>query len=183
MSERGWRRAREEHQRALQEFAHALEAIPATSWTRAPAPGKWSPAAVTLHVARAYELGDSAIRGGPGMRLRLRPPQAWVLRNVMLPFFLARGRFPRGADAPGEVVPDLEEANRLTVAAATDRLAAAANAALASLAAAGEQPEPPRLRHAYFGDLSPLVTLRLLSLHTRHHARGLARVATSDRGS
>ena len=38
----------------------------------------------------------------------------------------------------------------------------------------GAQRPAPRVAHAYFGALTPHAALRLLSAHTRHHARALA---------
>lgn len=175
MSERGWIRARAEHREALARFASAVAAVPDRAWALPTAEGKWSPAAIALHVVRAYELGDVAMHGGPGMRLRVRPWQAWMLRRLVLPYVLATGRFPRGAEAPAEVVPDLGEASQLNATAASRRLDVAAAAALESIVSAGQRPRPPRARHAYFGELSPLATLRLLSAHTRHHASALRR--------
>jgi hypothetical protein len=39
----------------------------------------------------------------------------------------------------------------------------------------------PRVVHAYFGAIAPRRALRLLSAHTRHHARGLEAALDSDR--
>jgi hypothetical protein len=168
---RRWARALAEHDRVVRNFLEAVCRVEAVRWHQPPAPGKWSPAELTLHVCEAYAFGRDAARGGPGMRLRVPPAVAWASRLVLLPLSLVTRQFPRGADAPAEVVPDPEEAGVLTPQAAVDRLRV-----LAAEAAAALQHAPPgaRLTHAYFGPLSPYATLRLLSAHTRHHARGLA---------
>jgi hypothetical protein len=173
-AERRWDAAAADDAAAVRALLDAAAARGAAAWTRAPAPGKWSPAAVVLHVCRAYEVGRAAADGGPGMRPLAAPAAAWLARTVVLPAMLATGRFPRGVAAPEEVVPDLGDAERVTFDTAAARLTATSGAAAAALRRAAA--ERPRLRvaHAYFGPLAPLTALRLLSAHTRHHARGLA---------
>lgn len=172
-AERRWAAALAEHEAAVSDFRTQCEAVAPGDWQRAPAPGKWSPAAVALHICRAYELGRDAVDSGASMRLLVAPPVAWFARVVVLPAFLATRRFPRGARAPGEVVPDAEEARALLQGAAIARLErVSGEAAIALRKAAGTRPLP-RVRHAYFGPLPPHAALRLLSAHTRHHARGL----------
>ena len=170
---RRWIAALAEHETVLRQFLTVCERVAAADWQRAPMPEKWTVAAVVLHVCRAYELGRDAMAGGESMRLRVSPPVAWISRTLLLPVVLATQRFPRGARSPLEVVPDAAEARRLTPDAAADRLQrVAAEAAQALQRAAGQRPTP-RVTHAYFGPLTPHTTLRLLSAHTRHHARSL----------
>lgn len=171
---RGWAAARAEHDAALAGFLALVRVVPPEAWQRPLAPGKWSPAALALHVARAYEFGRDAGAGGEGMRLLVPPAAAWLAGRTILPLMLALGRFPRGAEAPREVAPDAEEARRMTPTAAVDRLEGAAAEAVRALAAHAGVRGAPRVRHAYFGTLPPRQALRLLSAHTRHHARGLA---------
>ena len=159
----------------LREFSAALAAVAPAMWHQPVAPGKWSPSAVALHVTRAYELGRDAAAGAPGMRLRVSPRKAWLLRQLLLPVLLATRTFPSGVKAPREVAPDLDEArdqSKESAIARLERTAAEAETALITQAGA---PAAPRPTHAYFGALPPLQALRLLSAHTRHHTRGLAR--------
>ena len=174
--ERRWTTALAEHDRAVREFLAACRRVAPADWQRAPMPGKWTAAAMALHVCRAYELGRDAMAGGAGMRLRVTPRVAWISRTLILPVVLATKRFPRGARSPSEVVPDAAESLSLMPQAAAERLERAAREAAQALRrAAGERPAP-RVTHAYFGALTPRTTLRLLSAHTRHHARGLTQV-------
>ena len=171
--ERRWTAALVEHETVVRAFLTACQGVASADWQRAPAPGKWSPAAVVLHVCQAYELGRDSVASGPSMRLRVAPPVAWFSRTLILPVILATKRFPRGATAPAEIVPDAAEARLLLPDAAATRVQRVSEQAAAALRrAAGERPVP-RLTHAYFGALNPLATLRLLSAHTRHHARRL----------
>jgi hypothetical protein len=107
------------------------------------------------------------------MRLRVSEPYAWLLRTLMLPVIVATKRFPRGARAPREVAPDLEEAKLLTPDAAAARLKRVADQAAAAFRRAGGGRSAPSMTHAYFGALTPYAALRMLSAHTRHHARAL----------
>jgi hypothetical protein len=173
-SELRWNTAIAEHESAVREFLAVCERCAPGDWHRAPAPDEWSTAAVALHVCRAYELGRNTMSGGSGMRLRVSKTYAWFLRTLMLPVILATTRFPRGVRAPREVAPDLEEAKLLTPDAAATRLKRVANEAAAALREGGRDRSAPAMTHAYFGPLTPYAALRMLSAHTRHHARALA---------
>jgi len=58
-----WRVALAEHETAVGEFLTACTRVGPNDWPRAPAPGKWTAAAVVLHVCRAYEFGRDAAAG------------------------------------------------------------------------------------------------------------------------
>lgn len=175
-AERRWAAALAEHEAVVRAFQAQCAAIAPGDWQRSPAPGKWSPAAVALHICRAYELGRNAAAGGSSMRMLVPPAVAWLARVLLLPFFLATKTFPRGARAPAEVVPDAAEARALQQSAAAARLERVSREAAAALRAAARMRPVPTARHAYFGVLTPYAAMRLLSAHTRHHARGLAAV-------
>ena len=175
MREDRWTAAAVEHDEAVRAFLDAMALVPADAWQRPRAPGKWSPAALALHVCRAYEFGREAVTTGAAMRLKVPPAAAWVSRVAILPILLALDRFPTGADAPGEVLPDLDEAARLTPSLLATRLQATAGEALTLLRDTARTRPSSRCTHAYFGPLRPLTTIRLLSSHTRHHAKGLLR--------
>jgi hypothetical protein len=170
----GWTATLAEHEREVDRFIATLQKVDRDAWQRAPVPGRWSPAAVALHVCRAYELGAGAAAGGPGMRLLVSPSVAWLSRTLLLPVLLATGRFPHGASSPSEVLPDLALAGQLQPTEVVSRVRRAADEAAIALREAGSARPHLRVTHAYFGPLTPRATLRLLSAHTRHHARALA---------
>jgi hypothetical protein len=170
-----WRSAFEEHDRALRSFIAACERVPSEKWHLAHSPGKWSPADVALHLCHAYELACDTAAGAPGMRMLVTRRKAWALRTLLLPVILSTGRFPQGVPAPEEVIPDRTVSNRLTRDDTLARLERAAQGGAEGLESAAEERPTTRVMHAYFGALTPLTALRLLSAHTRHHARGLAR--------
>lgn len=175
-AERHWKLALAEHETAVRAFLAACERVAPGEWQRAPAPGKWSAAAVVLHVCRAYELGRDAAAGGPGMRLQVSPRVAWFSRTMVLPVILATKRFPRGVVAPAEVAPDGAEARLLTQDAAAARLQRVAHQAAQALSHAAAERTAPPISHAHFGSITPHAALRLLSAHTWHHCRGLATI-------
>ena len=173
LAERRWNAAIAEHETSVRDLLDVCERCPPSRWHASPAAGKWSAAAVALHVCRAYELGQNAMAGGAGMRLRVSKPYAWLLRTLLLPLILATKRFPRGVTAPGEVAPDLQEARLLTPDAAAVRLKRVADEAIAAFRQAGRDRSTQLVTHAYFGPLTPYTALRMLSAHTRHHTRTL----------
>jgi hypothetical protein len=180
--EQRWSAALAEHESVLRDFLDRAGQVDPSSWQQPSEAGKWSHAALVLHVCRSYEMGRDAMRGAPSMRLRVPALQAWLSRIVLLPVLLATRRFPRGAEAPPEVVPDPAEARRLTIAEGRLRLERAAGEAVTALReAAGTRPVP-QVTHAYFGALSPYWTLRLLTAHTRHHIVGLERLTENRNG-
>jgi hypothetical protein len=107
------------------------------------------------------------------MRRRTPAPVAWFARTVLLPRLLALKSFPRGARAPDEVVPDPHLAASLDQAAMRTRLQQAAAEASDALREAARSRPGVRITHAYFGPMRPLLALRLLSAHTRHHTEGM----------
>lgn len=171
-SKRRWNAALAAHNAAVREFVALSERCPPDQWHHA-AVGKWSPAAVGIHICSTYELGRDAMTRGTVMRPVVSQRYAWVLRTFVLPLIIATTRFPR-ARAPREVVPDQKEAKLLTPEATRERLTRAASEAADAFRAAAANASPARMTHAYFGPLSPYTALRLLTAHTRHHARTLS---------
>ena len=170
-SQRRWNAAVKRHDAAVREFLAVCDNCASADWHRA-ANGKWSTAAVALHICTTYELGRDAMQRGAGMQPIFSKRDAWVLRTFVLPWILATSRFPR-AKAPREVVPDATETKQLTLDAVRTRLSRAAREASDALRTAGTSGSGTKMDHAYFGPLSPYTALRLLTAHTRHHTRGL----------
>ena len=160
-----WDTALREHTEILSAYIARVRATSDEQW-RTHMPGRtWSPAVETLHLIKAYELPLN----GSGMRLRVSPAYAWILRNVYLRWLIARRTFHHGAKAPSEVRPDEEMALAVSKAELIDRLESTSNAAVEALRAAGQTRPDFRMIHAYFGPMTPLLSLRMLSAHTRHH--------------
>jgi hypothetical protein len=177
MSADRWAAALREHDEVLADFVRAIERLDSDCWHRPMGPGRWSPAALTMHVIQSYELGRAAMAGGASMRVIVPRPVSWLARNIALPIFLARRTFPKGAEAPAEVRPDLGAAASLSQSAACAMLHTVAQASIDALRNADRSADrgglPRRFVHAIFGPLEPLLTVRLVSAHTRHHGLAL----------
>jgi DinB superfamily len=154
------------HSEAVEGFRRAADHLTGERWLRPLAPGKWTPAEVTSHVTQAYRVVCGELAGKPGMRLVGSRFRRLILRLTVLPRLLAGQAFPPGVRAPretrpvdiitdpGEALSKLEEwahalEHQLTGLASSDRAC---------------------LSHAYFGPLSARQGIRLLTVHTRHHA-------------
>ena len=170
-----WVSAFREHDEAVNQFVASLRRVPAPAWHQPTSAGKWSPAGVALHIARAYEFGHAALAHGATMKMRLSPLQAWFLRNFFMPVVLATDRFPSGVDAPSEVLPDADESARVSLEDAIARVQGAAGVAATAIADAARANASVHVTHAYFGRLPGLTAFRFASAHTRHHARSLDR--------
>jgi hypothetical protein len=146
--------------------------LPAHAWMRPLAPGKWTPAEVTSHVSEAYRVLRAELGGDAGMRTLGSRFQRLVLRHTMLPRLLTGRPFPPGVRAPRETRPREVVEDPGTALATLASLAAEFAEELTNRAGGGSV----RLTHAYFGSLSPEQGIKLLTVHTRHHARQLAAV-------
>jgi DinB superfamily len=165
-----WESLSADHQTALQQFVGTVRQLPPGSWTHPLAPDKWTPAEISSHLIASYRIMRAELAGGPGMALRLKPLQRWVLRLTVLPGILRSGSFPVGARAPRETRP-VEVVQNLPES--LEILATEANALVEELTQRASSGRV-RLTHAYFGGMSPRQSLRLLAVHTRHHARQIA---------
>lgn len=171
---RAWRRALREHDASVAAFIGTVRGIPDARWALPPAPGKWSPPEEVLHVALSYEVAVRGVQTGAGMRPRVSPARARLLRWLVLPVMLESNWFPR-ASAPVEIRPPKSGAPGdvdLTREALLWRLEETARQVRDQLPSS---PPELRIQHAYFGDLAPRQAMRMLAAHTRHHTRGLAR--------
>jgi hypothetical protein len=170
-----WPRLVEEHARAIEEYRLAAGSLERARWTTPIAPGKWSPAEITAHVAEAYRVLSAELAGADGMRLKGSRLQRLVLRYTMLPRLLTGKPFPHGVRAPRETRPtEMIEDPAVAVATLVKRAEQFTRDLTAKAA------ENVRLTHAYFGPLSPRQGLELSTAHTRHHARQLAAITRSS---
>ncbi|HYF39434.1 MAG TPA: DinB family protein [Gemmatimonadales bacterium] len=174
-----WTRLLDEHSRAVEQYRIAAGQVHSSQWTAPVAPGKWSPAEITAHLAQAYALLSTELNGGTGMRLRGSRLQRLVLRHTMLPRILRGAPFPPGVRAPREIRPDhIMEDRPTALADLASRAERFARALTAKSTTKGV-----RLTHAYFGPLTPRQGLELSIVHTRHHAQQLAAIHRSPPSS
>jgi uncharacterized damage-inducible protein DinB len=171
---RDWDALAADHRAAIQQFVMTVQQLPPESWSRPLAPGKWTPAEVTSHLAESYRILRTELAGGQGMALRLPRLQRWLLRHTMLPRILQVGLFPAGARAPKKTRPREVEQDASTALTILTGEADAFLQDLTTRASSGRV----LLTHAYFGPMSARHSLRLAAVHTRHHARQLAGIQT-----
>ena len=171
---RDWDALAADHSAAIQQFVMTVRQLPPDSWSRPLAPGKWTPAEVTSHLAESYRILRTELAGGQGMALRLPRFQCWLVRHTILPRILKTGLFPTGARAPREIRP--REVMK-DPSAALAVLTAEANAFMEDLTTRASS-RRVHLTHAYFGSMSARQSLQMVAVHNRHHARQLAGVQT-----
>jgi hypothetical protein len=153
-----------EDRKAVGEFAAQARAVPPERWGAPRAPGKWSPAQVCDHVARSYEAARGVLCGTAekGMPRWLRP----VLRLLYLGKVLRTGRFPKGSKAPRQLEPSPEP---LPLDRSVERI----ERARADFEAEARRRAGLTVDHPVFGRVHVADYVRLLQLHTLHHANQL----------
>ncbi len=157
----------EEHRDAVGRFAATVEGLGADAWSRARAPGKWSPAQVAEHLVLAYEVIDREMDGGEGARIVVTGWRQRMLRWVVLPHILFHRSFPLRAVSPLETRPREASRDRAAVLGRMRELADRVERGLAVRRDA-------RLTHPYFGALPALTALRFCAIHVEHHRRQIS---------
>ncbi len=163
-----WSRALREHREALGAVVTAISAVEPLAWHRPLAPGKWSPAQISEHLALVYESGLRDLQGTGTLRPRVPPWKQRLLRWFLLPHILFHQNVPLRAAAPREVRPSEEG---LPQDESVDRLLDLAGRFEAALEAV--LPRGHFFSHPYFGPLPPLKALRFCAVHLEHHRRQL----------
>jgi hypothetical protein len=165
-----WPRLLADHTKAVEDYVTAAERLSVQAWMRPLAAGKWTPAEVTSHVTEAYRVLRAELAGSSGMRLLGSRFQRLILRHTVLPRLLRGRPFPHAVRAPRETRPrEVVDDPEIALCTLTDLTETFAQE-LTSKAAR----QNVCLTHAYFGPLSAQQGLRLLTVHTRHHARQLS---------
>ena len=153
--------------RAATDELLAIASRDPSKWNTPRAPGKWSPAQVTEHVARSFEEAANAIAERPNKLPTvpgfLRPLAGWMFRRI-----LRTGKFPK-AKTSRAMNPEATPTSPANPTEAKARLASAqATFERECRARAGRT-----FAHASFGTLSVEDYVRFTELHTRHHAKQL----------
>jgi hypothetical protein len=171
-ADRRWRAAVDEHQAALAAYLEAAGRISDAAWMQPWAPGKWTPAVITEHLAMAYRVYVQEVRGGAGMKLKLTPFRRRLLKALLLPHMLFHRTFPRGARAPREVRPESDGLPRAQALAELRVLGEEFEREVERARAGGLQ----HVTHPYFGAIDLPRAMRFAAVHIEHHTRQLASV-------
>lgn len=156
-----------DHRDAVREFLERAGGIGLERWRIPRADGKWTPAQETAHVILAYETLLRELRGGQGLALRATPLRRRFYRLIGLTSILWRGKIPVAARAPRETRPDDVTAPAAELLA---RLQTLASEFETDMTRAWRERPDARLTHHLFGTLSLDQAIRLMTVHTRHHA-------------
>ena len=166
-----WANAIQGHRSAVAAYVGSASRIDDRAWRAPVGPGKWTPAQITEHLARTYQVSLEQIRGWQGLKLR----SSFLVRKIVRLVFLARifrtRRLPRGARAPREIRPADPQTPRAT---ALERLGALSEEFEREMSARRSD-EKLRLTHHLFGDIKPLQGVDFIAIHIEHHGRQLTR--------
>ena len=157
-----WSEALRIHGSSIAAFAAAAEAVEPEAWDRPRAEGKWSPAQITEHLIRTYDVLLIEVGGGAGMKVRTRLWMRLFLRLTLMPRLLRGGRFPARSPAPPEIRPSKEPPDQQS------GIALFRQRAREFEAAAQGRPDG-RMTHAYFGALRLADGLVFCARHLDHH--------------
>jgi hypothetical protein len=161
-----WSEAFACHGSAVSSFASAAEAVEPTLWHVPRAAGKWSPALVTGHLIRTYEVLIDELAGGPGMRILLPAWKRLFLRLTLMPKLLRGDGFPRRAPAPPEIRPTEAPPDPQSGAALFRQRAQEFETAVQN--ARVRRPRA-RITHAYFGAAPLAKAVLFCARHIEHH--------------
>lgn len=165
--ERRLERLMQAHALVVREFVGRAAALDARRWRTPRGEGKWTPAQETQHILLTYLEFLRQLRERTPMRRRGNAPRRLLSRAIGLTSILWFKRIPVAVRAPREVRP--EEVNTAApelLATLTQRVGEFE----AAFATAWRTEHGRRLSHHLFGTLTLDQGLRLVTVHTRHHA-------------
>jgi hypothetical protein len=165
-----WKEALARHAAAAGAYCETASGIGEAAWDAPYAPRKWSPAQITEHLTRTYDVVLNQLRGGSGLRVRSNWVVRGLLRTTVLRWIFRHRALPRGAKAPSEVVPE--------------RVGGTQAEAVARMAARAREFEQEvwerrghrglHLTHHLFGEIALLPGVDFVAIHIEHHHRQIA---------
>jgi hypothetical protein len=157
----------DDHAAAVEEFFHRAAQVTSPRWDTPRADGKWTPAQEVLHVVLSYEAFTRELRGGAGMRPYGNRFKRLIWRAIGLTWILVRKKIPRGARAPREVrPPDGPHDQAKLLADFRERTAEFESVFRDAMAS-----NPSKsVTHPYFGAVDLINAIKVVTVHTRHHA-------------
>ena len=168
--EKEWAKAIAGHAGAISDYLRTAALLDETAWRIPAAPGKWTPAEITEHLVRTYQVSLEQIRGGPGLEPRVGAFLRQILRLAILPRIFRTRRLPRGARAPREIRP-IDP--RLPLQKALEQLRDLGGEFEREMSTRRIDGEL-RLTHHIFGELEPVRGVDFIAIHIEHHGRQLS---------
>lgn len=168
-----WSSALVRHSAAVESYCSTARSIDETTWNAPIADGKWSPAEITEHLNRTYDVTLDQLNGGQGIRVRTNWFVRSMLRATALRWIFRRRALPRGAKAPREVKPDCVVDSRVDAIARMVLLASR----FEDLVAERHQDAGLKLTHHIFGEIDLLPAIDFVAIHIEHHHRQIEAVA------
>jgi len=156
-----------DHKAAVREFVDRASALDSGQWLTPKAEGKWTPAQEARHLILTYDAIIRDLEGSTILRLRGSAWKRRIWRWIGLSSILWRKRIPVAVTAPRAARPEWETAAASELLPQLRRRADDFDNILSRL----WHTEPDRcVTHPMMGMLSLDHTVRLMSVHTRHHA-------------
>jgi hypothetical protein len=162
-----------DHRLAVEELFERANAVAESRWDVPRAAGKWMPGQEVKHLSLAYEVFTRDLREGVPMRLIGTPWKRIIWRAIGLTSILYFDHIP-AARAPRESRPTEGSGSRSDLLAELRLRVVTFESAYVD---AWHQRPRQRVTHPYFGTLSLSQAMKLIAVHTRHHAAFLQRSA------
>jgi hypothetical protein len=169
MIDREWQDAAEAHEGVIRRYLDQAAALDVGMWHRPVAEGKWSPAQITDHLVKTYEILLGQLRGGDGLHVQTSGVARGLFWSPLLRMMLRLQWIPSVARAPKALVPEAIEETR---EAALERLRRGASQLERELYARRNE-AGLGFTHHLFGRLEALRGVRFATLHTDHHRKQL----------
>jgi len=166
-----WTNALARHTSAAEGFANTATSVDSSLWSIPLGEGKWTPAQVTEHLNRTYQVVIDEVRGGEGIRIRSSWLLRQVLRQTILRSILRKRRLPQGARAPSEVAPKEVNGTQTELLQRFGKLSAEFEEEFLKNSANTDK----KLTHHIFGEIDLLRGIDFVAIHIEHHHRQISR--------
>lgn len=164
-----WTAAIERHRAAIADYLQIAARLDEQVWRLPVGAEKWTPAQITDHLIRTYNITLEQLRGGQGIKTQYGFLLRQVLRLAVLSKIYRTRELPRGAKAPEEILPKDSKTPRETALEQLKELSGEFENEILS----GRNNKKLRLTHHVFGEIRPLKAIDFVAIHTEHHTRQL----------
>jgi len=167
MKSQAWVNAVARHSAAASAFAKTAGAVKSDVWSTPLGEGKWSPAQVTEHLNRTYQMTLGELRGKGGLRIRTPWLLRQLLRQTVLRSIYRKRQLPRGARAPSEIMPSTVNGSQSELLERFSTLAYEFD----QEALSEKNRTNRKLTHHVFGEIDLLPGIDFIAIHIEHHHR------------